>query len=328
MMNDIFYTELRRRSEELRSSRISLPGKNQYKDFFRGLSVITEMASKARSEGLLALEENEEIYAHYPLGTYLTRLVQLIVDGTDKKLVEEMGMALYFSAGFKSAQGLLFLLYLQGFLAIQDNENPLVIENRLGAMLPDKVMEQYREKRTDEAEKEAVESNQKTGEDLLEELYRQKCPVSQDHEYYLIFKMAEYAFISMDDRSIQRFLRDVDNCDLAIFLKGQSGASCQAIMNNLSRRLSIMIAEDMDFMGSVRLKDIADATRKILRTLFRLMNAGEIVCTGGEDYLTILYKIYCDDPDKDPTGEAQDTHTQSELEELFSEYMESLDKMV
>ena len=53
----------------------------------------------------------------------------------------------------------------------------------------------------------------------------------------------------LDDRSIQRVLREVDNNDLAIALKGSNEDVQNAIFNNLSKRLAVMIKEDMDFMG-------------------------------------------------------------------------------
>ena len=52
----------------------------------------------------------------------------------------------------------------------------------------------------------------------------------------------------LDDRAIQRVLRDVDNGDLAVALKGANEEVQNAIFNNLSKRLAVMIREDMEFM--------------------------------------------------------------------------------
>lgn len=326
MMNELFYTELRIRSGEMRSRGISMPGANHYHELFKGIDAILAMGDTAHRNGCLSLSAPGAEFSRYPLGGYLSRLVRLIVDGTDPGQVEEIGMALYYSAHFRTKPGLLFLIYLYGVLAIQRNENPMIIKERLLAMLPDKVVMEYHERKEREEMEERKNSDQGASERFLEQLYQQECPVSNDHEYYAIFKMAEYAFDALDDRSIQRLLRDVDNSDLGVFLKGQSGRSCRAIMNNLSKRLSIMIAEDMNFIGNVRFKDIAEATRRILRTLFRLMSAGEIVCTGGEDYLSTLYKIYCEDESDNKGGDAESVHTTSKLEEVFNEYLDIKDR--
>ena len=65
--------------------------------------------------------------------------------------------------------------------------------------------------------------------------------------------------LTLDDRAIQRVLRDVDNNDLAIALKGANEQVQNAIFNNLSKRLATMIREDMEFMGPVRMKDVEEA---------------------------------------------------------------------
>ena len=51
--------------------------------------------------------------------------------------------------------------------------------------------------------------------------------------------------LMLDDRSIQRVLREVDNSDLSLALKGANEQVQQAIFNNLSKRLAVMIKEDM-----------------------------------------------------------------------------------
>ena len=56
----------------------------------------------------------------------------------------------------------------------------------------------------------------------------------------------------LDDRAIQRVLRDVDNNDLSIALKGSNEEVQNAIFKNLSKRLAAMIKEDMEFMGPDR----------------------------------------------------------------------------
>ena len=63
----------------------------------------------------------------------------------------------------------------------------------------------------------------------------------------------------LDDRAIQRVLRDVENSDLAMSLKGSNEQVQNAIFNNLSKRLVVMIKEDMEFMGPVRMKDVEEA---------------------------------------------------------------------
>lgn len=93
---------------------------------------------------------------------------------------------------------------------------------------------------------------------------------------------------SMDDKSIQRVLREVDNNDLAIALKGSNEEVQDLIFNNLSKRLATMIREDMEFMGPVRLKDVEEAQQKIVNIIRKLEDAGEIIISrGGGDEIIV-----------------------------------------
>ena len=92
----------------------------------------------------------------------------------------------------------------------------------------------------------------------------------------------------LDDRAIQRVLREVDNNDLAVALKGGNEEVQDAIFRNLSKRLAVMIKEDMDFMGPVRMKDVEEAQQKIVNTIRRLEDASEIVISrGGGDEIIV-----------------------------------------
>ncbi|NBH82056.1 flagellar motor switch protein FliG [bacterium C-53] len=92
----------------------------------------------------------------------------------------------------------------------------------------------------------------------------------------------------LDDRAIQRVLRDVDNNDLAIALKGSNEQVQGAIFNNLSKRLATMIKEDMEFMGPVRMKDVEEAQQKIVNIIRKLEDSAEIVISrGGGDEIVV-----------------------------------------
>ena len=89
----------------------------------------------------------------------------------------------------------------------------------------------------------------------------------------------------LDDRSIQRVLRDVENADLELALKSSTEEVQNVVFRNLSKRLAAMIKEDMDFMGPVRMKDVEEAQQKIVSVIRKLEDAGEIVISrgGGDD---------------------------------------------
>ncbi|MBK5240402.1 flagellar motor switch protein FliG [Clostridium sp.] len=90
--------------------------------------------------------------------------------------------------------------------------------------------------------------------------------------------------ITLDDVSIQRILREIDNKDLSLALKGCSEEVANSIYKNQSKRAAASLKEDMEFLGPVRLMDVEKAQQKIVGVLRRLDEAGEIVLSrGGED---------------------------------------------
>ena len=92
----------------------------------------------------------------------------------------------------------------------------------------------------------------------------------------------------LDNKAIQRVLRDVDNNDLELALKGTNEEVQNTIFANLSKRLAEMIKEDMEFMGPVRMKDVEEAQQKIVNIIRKLEDSGEIIISrGGGDEVIV-----------------------------------------
>lgn len=84
----------------------------------------------------------------------------------------------------------------------------------------------------------------------------------------------------LDDRSMQRVLKEVDTKELSLALKGASEEVQVKFFKNMSSRAGEMIKEDMEFMGPVRLKDVEECQQRVVDIVRRLEEDGEIVITG------------------------------------------------
>ncbi|MEW5993909.1 MAG: FliG C-terminal domain-containing protein, partial [Candidatus Zixiibacteriota bacterium] len=84
----------------------------------------------------------------------------------------------------------------------------------------------------------------------------------------------------LDDRSIQRLLKDVETKDLAIALKATSDELKGKIFANVSERVAVMIKEEMEFMGPTRLSDVEAAQGRIVESVRRLEEEGQIFISG------------------------------------------------
>lgn len=94
--------------------------------------------------------------------------------------------------------------------------------------------------------------------------------------------------VKLGNQAIQRVLKEIDNRDLAVALKGSSGEVAKVIFDNISNRLQEMIKEDMEFMGPIRVRDVEEAQQKIVNVIRQLDDAGEIIISrGSEDELIV-----------------------------------------
>ena len=98
--------------------------------------------------------------------------------------------------------------------------------------------------------------------------------LSMNVEYYLVNMNV---LVDIDDRSIQKWLREVDSQDLAKALKGTDAAVQDKIFRNMSQRAAEMLREDMEFMGPIRKSDVIETQKKLIGILKRLNEEGEIV---------------------------------------------------
>lgn len=93
----------------------------------------------------------------------------------------------------------------------------------------------------------------------------------------------------LDDRSMQRVLKEIDTKELSMALKGASEQLLSKFFRNMSSRAADMIKEDMEFMGPIRLKDVEEVQQRIVDVIRRLEEDGEIIISGrgGEEDIVV-----------------------------------------
>lgn len=112
----------------------------------------------------------------------------------------------------------------------------------------------------------------------------------QDPELAEEIKKRMFVFediITLDNRSIQRVIRDCENEDLILSMKVSSEEVKEILFKNMSQRMAESFKEEMDVMGPVRLRDVEEAQSRIVATIRRLEDAGEIIIArgGGDDVI-------------------------------------------
>lgn len=112
----------------------------------------------------------------------------------------------------------------------------------------------------------------------------------QDPELAEEIKKRMFVFediVTLDNRAIQRVIREVQNEDLLLALRASSEEVKEVMFNNMSQRMAENFKEEMEFMGPVRLRDVEEAQSRIVGTIRRLEEAGELVIArgGGDDVI-------------------------------------------
>ncbi|MHA6251298.1 flagellar motor switch protein FliG [Oceanobacillus sp. CAU 1775] len=113
---------------------------------------------------------------------------------------------------------------------------------------------------------------------------------TQDPELADEIKKRMFVFediVILDNRAIQRIIREVDNEDLRLALKVASEEVKEIVFNNMSQRMAETFKDEMEYMGPVRLRDVEEAQTRIVGTIRRLEDIGEIIIArgGGDDII-------------------------------------------
>jgi hypothetical protein len=290
---------------------IDLEDAGKIRPIIDAINVVSSSAIIARKEGLLSLEEYvSQMDSNVALSRFYNELIMLVVDGTDSELVEEISLYKLISFGLTDVEKVAGIIYLLGGLSIQQGENPRVLEQKLRALVP------LRWRRFLESEHETNEIVKKLPDESLEKMLEaiegKGSPITPEKDGYFVVRLTEQMVKNLDDRSVQRLLRDVDNLELEVAMKGMEGAAVVKFLKNTSKRLALMLLEDMRFMGPVKMQDVAHASQTILLTAMKLMESAEIVSSQYEFLKGFFANIEAD-------GNKTNIHA-NELRNLLDEY--------
>ena len=124
-----------------------------------------------------------------------------------------------------------------------------------------------------------------TEKDIFDEL-NIKNPRLAEGVRKLMFVFEDIAYL--DPMSIQRFIRDTDSRDLAVALKVANRDVTNAIFSNMSTRMRESIQTDMKFLHNLRMSSVEEAQQRIVSTIRRLEEEGEIVISkDGKDEVIV-----------------------------------------
>lgn len=120
-------------------------------------------------------------------------------------------------------------------------------------------------------------SNNATAKSMLESIEE------KDYNMAIEIKRLMFLFediVLIDDKGIQRILRDVDKRDLALALKVSEEKIRAKIFKNMSERAAAVVREELEFMGPVKLKEVESAQMRIVDVIKKLEEQDEVAIGG------------------------------------------------
>lgn len=126
---------------------------------------------------------------------------------------------------------------------------------------------------------EILNSMDRSSERGVFQILQESDPVMADEIRKLMFTFDDV--VRVDDRGIQRVLKEAEQKELALALKAAGPEVAEKIFKNMSERAGALLKEEIEYLGPVKLRDVETAQQKIVGIVRRLEEAGEIIVQGG-----------------------------------------------
>jgi flagellar motor switch protein FliG len=175
-------------------------------------------------------------------------------------------------------------------IATMDKTNPEVIkqiesilENRLSSLFTQEVSISGGVKSVAEIMNRLDRSTERA---LLDTLQEQDGDLAENIRR-LMFTFEDIVLV--DDRGVQRILKEIDQRDLALALKAAGADVGGKIFKNMSERAAGLLKEEIGYLGPVRLRDVEESQRRIVEVVRRLEESGEVIVQGrgGQDDVVV-----------------------------------------
>lgn len=233
--------------------------------------ILMQFRYMVRREGLLALDGAEPDDAKGVLPEYGKMLQQLVGDGTEPDTVVEIGTNEYWKEDPQGVESMVWYMYLRGICGIQAGENPSILQTVFQTLMPLRCRSLWQERIRAEKEREEA--------DLISR-FATLSPVFENRELIEKLHELEQEMEVLDDRAVQRILREASAYKLTLCLYGLNEGAREKILGNVSRCLVGMLREDaiyLDELGDVKESDVLKSVASILGIIKTLRDGAEIV---------------------------------------------------
>lgn len=230
------------------------------KESLSTLDKILELSEKAKRSGLLSLEP--EIDVVQP--EFFKKSIQMLIDGIEPESLREILMNYTLCGGYKGKELLIRILIIEGILAIQQGVHPLILREKLSSFFGEDFI---------------GDIQKHFGLDSESQLKKIDTFIIQNQDKPFLSKetsLLEDPLVRMNNRSLQRLLREIDAVTITTAISGASGKIQTKVLRNVSKKLAVTVIDEIDTVGTPIISKIADSQKRILETMHSLKNQGDI----------------------------------------------------
>lgn len=234
--------------------------REEKKEVFTLIDELLQLSTKAKQVGLFELEHEVNLVSE----TLLKKGLELMIDGTEPEILKKI-LLNHLSCGNKQAKEFLKgILIIEGILCIQQGWHPYLIKEILLSYLGEEMIAD-------------TETHYNTSSKYRSDLIKGYIDELSQKEVSESARNLEGPLEKINDRSLQRLLRDLDYEMVAIVLNELNKKTQEKVLNNMSPRLAVMIIENIKNLKRTSSADIIEAQKSMLEIIKLLVKEGEIV---------------------------------------------------
>ncbi len=234
---------------------------NEKKECLELLNSLLEFSSIQRNYGLLRLEAEIEKFS----SNFMRKALELVVQGVEPNYIRTILQNYIIVGDYKGKALLKRILITEGVLSIQAGENPLLIREKLSSYFGEDFVPEINK---------YFGNNISTANEKIQAFcseVKEIIPISPDTT------LLEEPMLSMNQRSLQRLLRDVEISDAINVLKGASGKLQIFMIENVSRTVALLIIDELRASQRISSQQVSESQNRILEIMKKLRTDGEII---------------------------------------------------
>lgn len=253
------------------------------------IDIIVRLSEFVRKEGLSAAEEiSYSLDETDTCQDFLKSLIEMLTDGFCDSLICEIGMHEYLSDMSNAVDSLIHLISIRGVLMLQQNMNPMVVEKAMLAMIPMDIKNDIQALLKDKKKVREEEQDRKN-HCILKQLVADDDRGIDENDHSMLNQIS-VVIMHLDDRSIQRLLREVNYYDIGLVMHEMTSKTRKKIFQNMGDKVAGLVAFDIVHFtdDDLSVDNISDACVKILRAYMELCDTDQVYAYDEKDVKKVL----------------------------------------